>query len=64
MKTRKLANLEVSAIGFGCMGLSHGYGPGPDRKQAIRLMRDAHELGCTFYDTLARVTTKGWWARP
>lgn len=43
--------LTVSAIGMGCMGFSHGYGIGPDEKSAIALMRQAHELGCTFYDT-------------
>lgn len=51
MKTRKLGNLEVSAVGYGCMGLSHGYGPVPERSEAIRLIREAFELGCTFFDT-------------
>jgi aryl-alcohol dehydrogenase-like predicted oxidoreductase len=51
MKTRKLRNLEVSAVGYGCMGLSHGYGPAPERSEAIRLIRKAYELGCTFFDT-------------
>lgn len=51
MKKRKLRNLEVSAIGFGCMGFNHGYGPGPDKSEAIKLMRKAFELGCTFFDT-------------
>lgn len=51
MQKRQIGKLKVSAVGFGCMGFSHGYGPGPDRKEAIRLMRQAHELGCTFYDT-------------
>ncbi|GHV28278.1 hypothetical protein FACS1894167_04850 [Synergistales bacterium] len=51
MKTRKLRDLEVSAVGMGCMGFSHGYGPLPDKAEAIRLIRQAHELGCTFYDT-------------
>jgi aryl-alcohol dehydrogenase-like predicted oxidoreductase len=36
MQKRKLGGLEVSAIGFGCMGLSHGYGNQPDRKEAVR----------------------------
>jgi aryl-alcohol dehydrogenase-like predicted oxidoreductase len=48
---RKLRDLEVSAIGYGCMGLSHGYGPVPDRAEAIRLIRYAYELGCTHFDT-------------
>jgi aryl-alcohol dehydrogenase-like predicted oxidoreductase len=51
MEHRKLRDLEVSAIGFGCMGFSHGYGPGPDENQAIDLMRRAFDLGCNFYDT-------------
>src|SRR4051812_20056609 len=52
MKTRKLGSLEVSALGFGNMGLSGGhYGPGVDRAQGIRVIRDAHERGVTFFDT-------------
>lgn len=51
MQKRKLGNLEVSAIGFGCMGLSHGYGSQPDRKEAIRVLRCAVEEGITFFDT-------------
>ena len=44
-------NLEVSAVGLGCMGFSHGYGPGPDREASIALIRQAYEEGCTFFDT-------------
>jgi len=51
MKHRKLRDLEVSAIGFGCMGFSHGYGPGPDENEANDLMRKAFDLGCNFFDT-------------
>lgn len=52
MKTRKLRDLEVSAVGFGCMGFSHGYGPGPSGEEAIKLMRESFDkLGCTFFDT-------------
>lgn len=51
MRMRRLANLEVSAIGLGCMGFSHGYGPGPDKDASIALIRQAHEMGCTFFDT-------------
>jgi aryl-alcohol dehydrogenase-like predicted oxidoreductase len=53
MKTRKLGNstLEVSAIGLGCMGLSHGYGPATDRREAIALIRAAVDEGVTFFDT-------------
>ena len=43
--------LEVSAIGFGCMGLSFGYGPATDRNEAISLIRAAVERGVTFFDT-------------
>ncbi len=52
MKTRNLGNLKVSELGFGNMGLSGGhYGPGVDRVQGIRVIRDAHERGVTFFDT-------------
>ena len=53
MKSRKLGNqgLEVSAIGFGCMGLNFGYGKVTDKKEAIQLIRKAHELGITLFDT-------------
>jgi aryl-alcohol dehydrogenase-like predicted oxidoreductase len=43
--------LEVSAIGLGCMGLSHGFGPATDKTEAIKLLREAFEIGYTFYDT-------------
>ena len=53
MKARVLGldGLEVSEIGLGCMGLSHGYGPPADRQAAIALIRAAVELGVTFFDT-------------
>lgn len=51
MKTRKIGKLEVSAVGYGCMGLSHGYGATPDKDDAIKLIRSAFEMGCTFFDT-------------
>src|SRR5579863_7397889 len=51
MKKRKLGNLEVSSIGLGCMGLSFGYGPATDRRQAVELIRAAFERGVTFFDT-------------
>lgn len=44
------AALEVSALGFGCMGLNYHRGPHPDRKQAIRLVREAAERGVTVFD--------------
>ena len=45
------SDLEVSALGFGCMGLSHGFGPPTERGAAINLIRAAHERGVTFFDT-------------
>ena len=52
MVKRTLGNgLEVSAIGLGCMGLSSGLGPAPDRKQAADLIRAAVDLGVTLFDT-------------
>ncbi len=53
MQKRKLgnSNLEVSALGLGCMGMSAGYGPGGDRQEMISLIRSAVELGITFFDT-------------
>ncbi len=53
MKKRKLGNsgLEVSALGLGCMGLSFGYGPATDKKDAVQLIREAFESGVTFFDT-------------
>src|SRR5437667_8269547 len=53
MQKRKLgkSNLEVSALGLGCMGLSYGYGPAANKEQAISLIRMAVKLGVTFFDT-------------
>src|SRR5450432_3850997 len=53
MQKRKLgkSNLEVSAIGLGCMGLSFGYGPAVEKHQGISLIRAAVERGVTFFDT-------------
>jgi len=53
MKKRTLgnSNLEVSALGLGCMGLSFGYGPAVDKEQGISLIRAAVERGVTFFDT-------------
>ena len=51
MQKRKLGNLEVSALGLGCMGLSSGYGPATDKQQAISLIRSAVERGVTLFDT-------------
>ena len=53
MKTRILGNngLEVSALGLGCMGLTFGYGPATNEKEAITLLQKAYDLGVTFFDT-------------
>jgi aryl-alcohol dehydrogenase-like predicted oxidoreductase len=51
MQTRKLGALEVSAIGLGCMGLSHAYGPAIDRAAGIEFLRGAVERGVTLFDT-------------
>jgi|SRR5437763_365410 len=51
MKKRKLGKLEVSAIGFGCMGLSYAYGPATEKREAINVIRTAVERGVTFFDT-------------
>ena len=53
MQTRRLgnSNLEVSAIGLGCMGMSFGYGPAGDKREMISLIRSAVERGVTFFDT-------------
>src|SRR5213596_112547 len=53
MQKRKLgkSNLEVSAIGLGCMGMSYGYGPAGDKEQMISLIRTAVERGITLFDT-------------
>ena len=53
MKTRKLGSgsLEMSAIGLGCMGFTQSYPPYPDRNDAVRTIREAVDLGVTFFDT-------------
>lgn len=52
MKTRILGkDLKVSAIGLGCMGMSHAYGPAADKKEMTRLLAQAVDLGYTFFDT-------------
>ncbi|MCP5472365.1 MAG: aldo/keto reductase [Steroidobacteraceae bacterium] len=51
MRTRTIGSIEVSAVGFGAMGFSHGYGPSVGEDEAINLIRQPHELGCTFFDT-------------
>src|SRR6266446_4600868 len=53
MQKRKLGNsdLEVSALGLGCMGMSYGYGPAANKQEMISLIRTAVERGITFFDT-------------
>jgi aryl-alcohol dehydrogenase-like predicted oxidoreductase len=53
MQKRRLgkSNLEVSAIGLGCMGMSYGYGPAADKQEMITLLRTAVDRGVTFFDT-------------
>src|SRR5216117_3397587 len=53
MQKRKLGNgnLEVSALGLGCMGMSYGYGPAANKHEMISLIRTAVERGITFFDT-------------
>jgi aryl-alcohol dehydrogenase-like predicted oxidoreductase len=62
-RTLGKSNLEVSALGLGCMGLSYGYGPATDKQEAIKLIRTAFERGITF-SILPKVTghsrTKRW----
>ena len=45
------SGLEVSALGYGCMGLSYGYGPGVSKEEGVKIIRAAHERGVTFFDT-------------
>ena len=51
MKTRKLGSLVVSEVGFGCMGLASNYGPAAPIDEAIKVIREAHSDGVTFFDT-------------
>jgi aryl-alcohol dehydrogenase-like predicted oxidoreductase len=54
MQTRRLgrgSTLEVSALGLGCMSMSHGYGPPGDRHEMIKVIRTAVSRGVTFFDT-------------
>ena len=51
MKTRTLRNIEVSAVGMGCMAFSHGYGQIPPEAYSIEAIQNAYRHGCTFFDT-------------
>jgi aryl-alcohol dehydrogenase-like predicted oxidoreductase len=68
MQKRKLGknNFEVSALGFGCMGMSWSYGPPKDKREMISLLHAAVDRGVTFFDTAevyAHSSTKNWWGR-
>ena len=51
MKFRNIRQFKLSAVGYGAMELSHGYGACPDHKESIRLLKKSFELGCNFIDT-------------
>jgi hypothetical protein len=53
MKTRQLGTLKVSEIGAGAMSISANYGPPADRGEGIKVLREAHQRGVTFFDTTA-----------
>ena len=56
------SDLTVSAVGLGCMGMSHAYGAPADKKRMTELLAQAVDLGYTFFDTaeVYRTTTKNW----
>ena len=51
MRITKIGNLQVSAEGYGCMGLSHAYGAPVEHNTAVKMIRRAFDMGCTFFDT-------------
>jgi aryl-alcohol dehydrogenase-like predicted oxidoreductase len=61
MQTRKLgkSGLEVSALGFGCMGLSFGFGPATEKSEAIKVIRAAYDGGVTFFDSRHKAAPHG-----
>ena len=61
MEKRFIGQLEVSPIGMGCMGFSHGYGQIPDRTYSIEAIRKAYEFGCTFFDTAETYGRELYW---
>lgn len=68
MKKRMLgrSGLEVSAIGFGCMGLNFGYAGKVSKEEGVALIRAAFDRGVTFFDpprSTARSPTRRWWGR-
>lgn len=62
MKTRFIGKLEVSPIGMGCMGFSHGYGQVPEESCSIEAIHKAHDFGCTFFDTAEAYGQEQFWA--
>ena len=61
MEKRFIGQLEVSPIGMGCMGFSHGYGQIPNRTYSIEAIRKAYEFGCTFFDTAETYGREVYW---
>ncbi|MCF0259349.1 MAG: aldo/keto reductase [Erysipelotrichaceae bacterium] len=61
MKTRKIGNLEVSNVGMGCMGFSHGYGKVPEKEYSVEAIRKAYASGCTFFDTAETYGREQFW---
>ena len=61
MEKRFIGQLEVSPIGMGCMGFSHGYGQIPSRTYSIEAIRKAYEFGCTFFDTAETYGRELYW---
>ena len=57
MKFREIRQFKLSAVGYGVMGLSHGYGACPEHDESIRLLKKACKCGCNFFDTAERY---GW----
>lgn len=51
IQTTKIGNLQESAEGYGCMGLSHAYGAPVEHDTAVKMIRTAFDMGCTFFDT-------------
>lgn len=51
MRFHELGNLKVSAVGLGCMGMSHAYGEPADKKEMTKLLAQAVDIGYTFFDT-------------
>lgn len=61
MEKRRLRDLEVTPIGMGCMGFSHGYGAVPGKDYTIEAIRAAANFGCTFFDTAEVYGREEFW---